>query len=50
MPPLSQAFDEAEALLLSRLDQVTLAMLSRDFHDRLVTRGGSHDLENVHAS
>ena len=47
---LSQAFDEAEALLLSRLDQVTLAMLSRDFHDRLVTRGGSHDLENVHAS
>ena len=47
---LNQAFDEAEALLLSRLDQVTLAMLSRDFHDRLVTRGGSHDLENVHAS
>ena len=47
---LNQAFDEAEALLLSRLDQVTLAMLSRDFHDRLATRGGSHDLENVHAS
>jgi hypothetical protein len=29
---------------------VTLAMLSAHFHDRLVARGGSHDLENVHAS
>ncbi len=47
---LNQAFDEAGALLLSRLGQVTLATLSRDFHDRLVARGGSHDLENVHAS
>jgi DNA-binding IscR family transcriptional regulator len=47
---LSQAFRDAEALLLSRLGDVTLAMLSADFHDRLVARGGSHDLENVHAS
>ena len=50
MPPLSQAFDEAEALLLSRVDQVTLAMLSRDFHGRLGARDQSDDLEHVHAS
>jgi DNA-binding IscR family transcriptional regulator len=47
---LSQAFSDAEALLLARLGDVTLAMLSADFHDRLVSRGGSHDLETVHAS
>ncbi|MFE0753745.1 Rrf2 family transcriptional regulator [Inquilinus sp. NPDC058860] len=47
---LGQAFDEAEALLLSRLGDVTLAMLSADFHARLVARGGSHDLETVHAT
>ena len=47
---LNQAFHEAEALLLSRLGEVTLAALSADFHARLVARGGSHDLENVHAS
>jgi hypothetical protein len=47
---LSQAFDDAEALLLSRLGEVTLAMLSADFHDRLAARGGSHDLEDAHAS
>ena len=46
---LGQAFDAAEALLLARLGEVTLAKLSADFHDRLVTRGGSHDLEKVHA-
>lgn len=46
---LGQAFQDAEALLLSRLGEVTLAMLSADFHDRLATRGGVHDLENVHA-
>ncbi|MFL5542965.1 MAG: Rrf2 family transcriptional regulator [Longimicrobiaceae bacterium] len=46
---LDQAFHDAEALLLARFGEVTLAMLSADFHDRLVTRGGSHDLENVHA-
>jgi DNA-binding IscR family transcriptional regulator len=47
---LTGAFNDAEALLLSRLGDVTLAMLSADFHDRLVARGGSHDLEDVHAS
>ena len=47
---LNQAFRDAEALLLSRLGEVTLAMLSADFHDRLVARGGSHDLEHAHAS
>jgi DNA-binding IscR family transcriptional regulator len=47
---LNQAFHDAEALLLSRLGEVTLAMLSADLHDRRVARGGSHDLEDVHAS
>ena len=47
---LDQAFHDAEALLLSRFGEVTLAMLSADFHDRLVARGGSRDLEDVHAS
>jgi DNA-binding IscR family transcriptional regulator len=46
---LNQAFHDAEALLVSRLGEVTLAMLSADFHDRLVARGGSNDLENIHA-
>jgi len=47
---LDQAFHDAEAVLLSRLGEVTLAMLSADFHDRLAARGGSHDLESAHAS
>lgn len=47
---LTHAFHDAEVLLLSRLDEVTLAMLSADFHDRLVARGGSHTLEEFHAS
>jgi DNA-binding IscR family transcriptional regulator len=47
---LAQTFHDAEALLLARLGEVTLAMLSADFHDRLVARGGSHDLEDVHAT
>jgi DNA-binding IscR family transcriptional regulator len=46
---LNQAFHEAEALLLSRLGDVTLAMLSADFHKRFVARGRPHHLENVHA-
>jgi DNA-binding IscR family transcriptional regulator len=46
---LNQAFHDAEALLVSRLGDVTLAMLSADFHDRLVARGGSNALENIHA-
>jgi Rrf2 family protein len=50
---LNQAFHDAEALLLSRLGEVTLAMLSVDFHNRLGARGGLPELENletVHAS
>ena len=47
---LDQAFQDAEALLLARLGDVTLAELSADFHDRLVARGGVHELEHVHAS
>lgn len=46
---LNQAFQDAEALLLTRLGEITLAMLSADFHNRLVAQGGSHDLERVHA-
>jgi DNA-binding IscR family transcriptional regulator len=47
---LNQAFEDAEALLLAHLGQVTLAMLSADLHERIIARGGSHRLENVHAS
>lgn len=46
---LDTAFRDAEARLLARLGEVTLAMLSADFHDRLVARGGRHDLETAHA-
>jgi DNA-binding IscR family transcriptional regulator len=46
---LNQAFDDAEALLLSRLSDVTLAKLSADFHERLVGRGKGHRLEVAHA-
>lgn len=35
---LDQAFGDAEALLLSRLGEVTLAMLSEDFRKRLGSR------------
>ena len=45
---LNQAFEDAEALLLARLGQVTLAMLNADLHERILARGGSHHLENVH--
>jgi DNA-binding IscR family transcriptional regulator len=38
---LSKSFQEAEELLLSRLGEVTLAMLSEDVRDRLATRGRS---------
>jgi DNA-binding IscR family transcriptional regulator len=46
---LTRAFDEAEALLLSRFADVTLAKLSADFHRRLVGRGKGHRLEVAHA-
>lgn len=46
---LGKAFDDAEALLLARLGEVTLARLSADFHDRLAARGGTSDPETIHA-
>jgi len=36
---LGAALQEAEALLLQRLDGVTLAALSKDFHQRMVAAG-----------
>lgn len=39
---LGQALQDAEALLLSRLGEVTLAMLAAEFHDRLVARHQGH--------
>jgi Rrf2 family protein len=47
---LDPAFHAAEALLLARLGEVTLATLSADFHARLSGRRKSHDLETAHAS
>jgi len=47
---LERAFQEAEALLLSRLVDVTLAALSDDFHSRLAARGSSPHLVTHHAS
>lgn len=45
---LGQAFDEAEALLLQRFAEVTLAQLSADFHARFAATGRSFDTETVH--
>lgn len=47
---LSQAFNDAEAVLLSRLGEVTLAELSIAFHKRLARRRGPQDLEIAHPS
>lgn len=46
---LSPVFHDAEAMLLARLGEVTLAQLSADFHDRLAARG-VHDAETTHES
>jgi hypothetical protein len=46
---LDQAFQDADAVLLSRLGQVTLAKLSADLHLRLVKYRDQHDLETIHA-
>ena len=46
---LGEAFDEAEALLLRRFGEVTLAALSADFHTRLAAIGGSLNPESTHA-
>lgn len=49
---LDSAFEEAEALLLARLGEVTLAALSAEFHAGLVARRDAQemefDIENVH--
>lgn len=47
---LDRAFDDAEALLLSRLGEVSLATLSADFHARLKRRAGVRrtEIEDVH--
>ncbi|MFC3231195.1 Rrf2 family transcriptional regulator [Marinibaculum pumilum] len=52
---LDRAAREAEALLLARLGEVTLAALSADFHRRLAACGGpgesertTYDMEVVH--
>jgi DNA-binding IscR family transcriptional regulator len=47
---LDNAFHDAEALLLSRLGGVSLAMLSADFHARLKRRAGARrtEIEDVH--
>ena len=47
---LNQVFHDAEALLLSRLSEVTLAKLSSDLRKLVIARGGCHDLETAHAS
>jgi len=47
---LDKTFEEAEALLLARLGEVTLAALAKDFKKRLAARGGPHELEKAHAS
>ncbi len=39
---LNKSFDDAETLLLSRLGEVTLAMLSTDVRGRLAVRARSH--------
>jgi hypothetical protein len=46
---LDKAFRDAEALLLARLGEVTLAALSADFHARLTTRSGSLTRDTDHA-
>lgn len=47
---LDSAFEDAEALLLSRLGDVSLAMLSADFHARMKRRAGARrtEIEDVH--
>lgn len=47
---LGEAFRDAEAMLLSRLGEVTLASLSKALRGRLPRRNRSLDLEAAHAS
>ncbi|MBK0021963.1 Rrf2 family transcriptional regulator [Brucella pseudogrignonensis] len=45
---LNKAFSDAEELLLKRFGEVTLAMLSADFHQRAIERGATFNLETAH--
>lgn len=47
---LNQAFHDAEALLISRLGEVTLAKLNTDLHRLVSARGSGHDLKIAQAS
>ena len=47
---MGPALHDAEALLLARFGEVTLAMLRADVHTRLIARAGSDRLEICHAS
>ena len=47
---LDRAFESAEALLLGRLGEVTLAEIMGDVEDRKRVTGLSHELEHHHAS
>jgi DNA-binding IscR family transcriptional regulator len=46
---LNRSFHDAEALLLARLGEVTLAMLSVDVSDRVTARGKKYHPEKIHA-
>lgn len=45
---LDGAFEDAEALLMARFGGVTLAALSKDFHEAMVKQGRRIDLDAVH--
>lgn len=47
---MERAFADAEAVLLRRLGEVSLAQLSADFHSRLLALGGPHELEKAHGT
>ena len=47
---LGRTFAEAEALIVERLGEVTLAQLCADFHKGAVARHIPHTLEHSHAS
>ncbi|MCS2611019.1 Rrf2 family transcriptional regulator [Halomonas dongshanensis] len=45
---ISEALADAEARLMARFGEITLAALSADFHRRLAERGGPATLEEIH--
>lgn len=46
---LDGAFEDAEALLMARFGEVTLAALSRDFHEGMIKQGRGIDINAIHA-